>query len=190
MKLSVICLLVLEAIPVAITANPLGVPHQQQQALAVSPPSTPSSLVDSWSTASALESNSDRPSRKFSFSNPLKKLKQSSDFRCHSYPQSNILSELSSYITDLLRSYRESILGGKGEQERMLFETCYAGYEVTDVSPTIYFKEMKSKQMNTVEKLLKNQVLTRFPNVKIVATSKSLAIMLEEQPKLQRRNTV
>lgn len=72
----------------------------------------------------------------------------------------------------------------------MLFETCYAGYEATDVSPTIYFKEMKSKQMNTVEKLLKNQVLTRFPNVKIVATSKSLAIMLEEQPKLQRRNTV
>lgn len=134
MKLFVICLLVLEAIPVAITANPLGVPHQQQQALAVSLPSTPSSLVDSWSTASALESNSDRPSRKFSFSNPLK-LKQSSDFRCHSYPQNNILIELSKLhyrpLAELSRkhSWRERRAGAHA------LETCYAGYEATDVSP-------------------------------------------------------
>ena len=190
MKLFIILLLVLEATPLAITARPVGLLEQQQQALAVSPPSTPPSSRYSWSTSSDLESNSDRPSRKFSFSNPFKKLKQSSDFRCHSYPKSNILSELSSYITDLLRSYRESVFGGKGEQERMLFETCYAGYEASDVSPAIYFKEMKSKQMNTVEKLLRNQVLTKFPNVKVMTTSNSLAIVLEERPRLQRRNTI
>ena len=184
MKLFVLVFLVLEALPLAITARPVGLP-EQQQALTVSPPSS----VNSFSTSSDLESTFDRLSRKYSFSNALKKFKQS-NFRCHSYPKSNILSELSSYITDLLRSYRESVFGGKGEEERMLFETCYAGYEATNVTPAIYFKEMKSKQMGVVEKLLRNQVLTKFPNMKVVTTSNTLAVVLEERQQVQRRNTI
>jgi len=197
MKLSLFLLTLLSAVPLAISARPVGLPNQLQQVLGTPPTPTPLSSVSSFSASSDLESNSDHStkSKKFSFSslsNSLKKLapKPSSEFRCHRYPKNSILSELSGYITDLLRSYRESIFGGKGDQERMLFETCYAGYESTDVSPSIYFRELRPKQMSVVEKLLKNHVVARFPGVKIVTTSNALAIVLEERPGIKRRNTV
>ena len=97
---------------------------------------------------------------------------------------------MTAYITDLMRSYREAVFGGKHEKDRMLFETCYAGYENSDVSPSIYFRELKPKQINAVEKLLKNQFLSKFPNVRIVKTSNALAIVVEDGPKLARRHTV
>ena len=101
-----------------------------------------------------------------------------------------MLSELSAYVTDLLRSYREALAGGKGDKERPLFETCYAGYESWDVSPSIYFGNMKAKQMSVVEKLFKNQLLIKFPDVRIVKTSNAIAVVMEAQPKIKRRNTV
>jgi len=192
MKSLIFLIVVLQAIPLSISANPVGFPQQQQQNIAISPPSS----VNSFSSSSDLESgsDSDNPSRKSSFfgiSNAFKKLKSpSSDFRCHSYPDTHILSELSSYITTLVRSYRDKIFEGNEDQERKLFETCYAGYDASDVSPSIYFREMKAKQMKQVHKLLRNQVLTAFPNVKVVETSNSLAIVWNDRPLLHRRVTI
>ena len=196
MKLFVFLLLVLEALPLAISARPLFHPRNQQ-ALAISPPVTPPSSVNSFDSSSDLDSGSgsgsERGSKKLSnsLSNALKKIKpSSSEFRCHRYPHDSILGELSAYVTDLLRSYRETFFGGKGDQGRPLFETCYAGYESSDVSPSIYFGNMKAKQMGLVEKLFKNQLLVKFPNVRIVKGSNSIAVVMEDQQKIKRRNTV
>ena len=193
MKLFIFFLLLLEALPLATSASPLFSPRNQK-ALAISPPATPPSSVKSFDSSSDLESGSnsgsERGSKSFSLSNALKKIKPSSEFRCHRYPQNSILGELSTYITDLLRSYRETVSGGKGGQERPLFETCYAGYESSDVSPSIYFGNMKAKQMGVVEKLFKNQLLIRFPHVRIVKSSNAIAVVVEDQPKIKRRNTV
>lgn len=194
MKLSVYLLLSLSAIPLAISASPVGAPNQLQEVLGTSPKYTPPSSVNSFSTSSDLESNSDSSakSKKFlsSLSNSFKKLapNPAAEFRCHRYPQTSMLGELSGYITDLLRSYRETKICGKGD--RPCFETCDAGYESTDVSPSIYFRELSSKQISVVEKLLKNHVVAKFPKVKIVTTSNALAILLEERSELMRRNTV
>lgn len=193
MKLFIFLLLVLEAIPLVTSARPLF-PAQNQQAIAVSPPRTPPSSVNSFDSSSDLESSSgsERSSSKFSISNALKKITPSSstEFRCHRYPQNSILGELSTYVTDLLRSYRETVFGGKGDQERPLFETCYAGYKSSEVSPSIYFGNMKAKQMGVVEKLFKNQLLMRFPDVKIVKTSNAIAVVMQDKQMIKRRNTV
>ena len=191
MKSLIVLVVVLQAIPLAISANPIGFPaQQQQQNIAISPPSS----VNSFSSSSDVESgsDSDKPSRKPSFFNTFKKLKpsSSSDFRCYSYPNTHILSDLSLYITNLVRSYRDHIFEGNGDQERQLFETCYAGYDATNVSPSIYFRQMKAKQMEKVDQLLRNKVLTIFPKVKVVKTSNSLAIVWQDRPPLQRRITV
>ena len=58
------------------------------------------------------------------------------------------------------------------------------------MSPSIYFGNMKAKQMGVVEKLLKNQLLMRFPDVKIVKTSNAIAVVMQERQMIQRRNTV
>lgn len=192
MKLFVSFLLVLEALPLATSASPLF-PSQNQQALANLPPSKSPSSINSFDSSSDLESGSgsDRGSKKFSFSNAIKKIKpSSSEFRCHRYPQNSILGELSAYVTDLLRSYRETVFGAKGDQERPLFETCYAGYESSDVSPSIYFGNMKAKQMGVVEKLFKNKLQIKFPDVEIKKTSNAIAIVMKDKQKIMRRNTV
>ena len=194
MKLFVFLLLVLEALPLATSARPLF-PPRDQQALAISPPVTPPSSVNSFDSSSDLESGSgygsERGSKKFSISNALRKIKpSSSEFRCHRYPQDSILGELSAYVTDLLRSYREKIFGGKGDPGRPLFETCYAGYESSEVSPSIYFGNIKAKQMGVMEQLFKNQLLMKFPDVRIVKGSNAIAVVMEDQQKIKRRNTV
>lgn len=184
MKLFVLLLLMFEAIPLATSA-------QNQQALAFSPASTIHSTANSLDSSGDLESGPERGSQRFSFLNPFKKTRlPTSEFRCHHYPKNSILGDLSNYITDLLRSYRETVFGVKANQERMLFETCYAGYESTNVSPSIYFGHMKPKQMDVVEKLLRNQVLKKFPNVKVVTTSSTIALVLEDGQTIQRRNTI
>lgn len=195
MKLFIFLLLLLEALPLATTARPVF-PPQNQQAVAISPPLTPPSSVNSFDSSSDLESGSgsgsDRGPNKFSLSNALKKIRpsSSSEFRCHRYPQNSILAELAAYVTDLLRSYREKVAGGKGDHERPLFETCYAGYESSDVSPSIYFGNMKAKQMGVVEKLFNSQLKMKFPEVRIVKTSNAIAVVMEDGQKIKRRNTV
>ena len=194
MKLFVFLLLVLEALPLAISARPLF-PARDQHALAISPPMTPPSSVNSFDSSSDLDSGSgygsERGSKKFSLSSALRKIKpSSSEFRCHRYPQDSILGELSAYVTDLLRSYRETIFRGQGDQGRPLFETCYAGYESSDVSPSIYFGNMKAKQMGVVERLFKNQLLIKFPDVRIVKGPNAIAVVMKDQQKIKRRNTI
>ena len=189
MKLFVFLLLVLEALPLATSAPPLF-PPRDQQALAFSPPVTPPSSVNSFDSSSDLDSGSgygsERGSKKFSISNALRKMKpSSSEFRCHRYPQDSILGELSAYVTDLLRSYRETIFGAKGNSRGPLFETCYAGYESSHVSPSIYFGDMKAKQIGVVERLFRNQLLIKFPDVKIVKGSNAIAVILEDQQKIK-----
>ena len=192
MKLFVFLLLVLEALPLATSARPLFRPRDQQ-ALAISPPVTPPSSVNSFSSSSDVDSGSaygsERGSKKFSLSNALSKIKpSSSEFRCHRYPQDSILGELSDYITVLLRRYRDKILGGKGILPPP--ETCYAGYESSDVSPSIYFGHMKAKQMRVVEELFKNELLMKFPDVRIEKGSNAIIVVMEGRQKIKRRNTV
>ncbi|CAD6590062.1 MAG: hypothetical protein ASARMPRED_004541 [Alectoria sarmentosa] len=191
MKLFIL-LLLLEALPLATSARPLFPPNNQQT-IAISPPLTPPSSVNSFDSSSHLESGPgfDRGSKIFSVSNVFKKIRPSpSEFRCHRYPQNSILGELSAYVTDLLRSYRESVFRGKGYQERPRFETCYAGYESSDVSPSIYLGNMKAKEIGVVEKLFKNQLLIKFPAVRIVKTSNAIAVVVEDREKIKRRSTV
>ena len=185
MRLFIFLLVLLDALPLFTSARPIFA-RQNQQALAISPLRTPPSSVNSFDSSSSLESGSEseRVSKKWStFSNALRKMKpsSSSEFRCHRYPQKSILGELSAYVTDLLRSYRETVFGGKRDQERPVFETCYAGYESSDVSPSIYFGNMKAGQMGTVEKLFKNQLLTKFPDVRIVKTSNAIAVVMDDR---------
>ncbi len=72
----------------------------------------------------------------------------------------------------------------------MLFETCYAGYEADDVNPSIYFGNLAKKQSVAVEKLLRNQVVARFPMVEVVSSRNVIAIVMREGEGLRRRNTV
>ena len=184
-------LLILEALALAAPARP-HVRPQNQQALEISPPSTPPSSVNTFDSSSDLESSpgSDRGSKKF-FLDALKKFKPSaSEFRCHRSPLNSILGELSAYVTDLLRSNRETVFGGKGDQGRLFFETCYAGYESWDVSPSIYFGNMKAKQIGVVETLFKNKLPMKFPNVEILRTSNAIAVVMKDGQKIKRRNTV
>ena len=58
------------------------------------------------------------------------------------------------------------------------------------MSPSIYFANMKAKQMGVVEKLFKNQLLMRFPDVKIVKTSNAIAVVVQERQMIKRRNTI
>ena len=191
MKLFVFLLLVLEALPLATSARPLF-PTQNKKAIAISPRVTPPSSVKSFGSSSDLESSSGSGSECGSKKSSLLKIfkPSSSEFCCYRYPRNSILGELSAYVTDLLRSYIETVSGGKGGQERPLFETCYAGYESSDVSPSIYFGYMKAKQRGVVEKLFKNQLLSKFPDVRIVKAPNAIAFVMEDQQKIKRRSTV
>ena len=72
----------------------------------------------------------------------------------------------------------------------MLFETCYAGYEPGDVNPSIYFGKLAKKQAGAVEKLMRNQVVGRFPDVSVVTSKDAIAVVVKEGKGLRRRNTV
>lgn len=203
MKLLTIFLLLLTAIPLATTAAPLpgspGLqiqPQQQQRPLA--PPPT-----DSFSTSSDTESTSSESSRssKFSLKNILKPAKTFSsttfsstkEFKCHSFPTTSILPDVSSYLTNLLRGYREIIYsGGSGNKgDGNLFKTCYAGYTADDVDPAIYFGNLAKKQVVVVEKLLRNQVMGKWEGARIVKSGDTIALVMGNGTKgLKRRNTV
>ena len=58
------------------------------------------------------------------------------------------------------------------------------------MSPSIYFGKMKAKQMGVVEKLFKSQLLMKFPDVRIVKASNSIAVVMEDPQRIKRRNTV
>ena len=58
------------------------------------------------------------------------------------------------------------------------------------MSPSIYFGNMKAKQMGVVEKLFRNQLLMKFPDVRIVKTSNAIAVVVQDRQMIKRRNTV
>ena len=58
------------------------------------------------------------------------------------------------------------------------------------MSPSIYFGNMKAKQMGVVEKLFRNQLLMKFPDVRIVKTSNAIAVVAQDRQMIRRRNTV
>lgn len=81
-------------------------------------------------------------------------------------------------------------MGKKGGQDGLLFEQCYAGYDSGDVSPSIYWGNMKATQKELVEKLLNSQLKIKFPDVKIVKTSNAIAVVMGRLRENRRRNTV
>ena len=87
-------------------------------------------------------------------------------------------------------SYRESLLWNKGGQVGLSVKQCYAGYESSDVSPSIYLDNMKATQKESVEKLLNNHLKIKFPDVKIVKTSNAIAVVMGKLREVRRRNTV
>ena len=194
MKLSILLLLVLETLPLATTAHPLF-STKSQKALANSPPRIPPASVNSFDSTSSLSSGSgsDRDSKKPSLLSKLNP-SPSSSFRCYRPSDNSVLSELSTYITDLLISYRERLLGKKGGQVGLSVVQCYAGYDDGDVSPSIFLGNMKATQKELVEKLLKNdlknQLKIKFPDVKIVKTSNAIAVVMGRLRENRRRNTV
>ena len=190
MKLLIYLLLVDETVPLATTDLPLFSTNRQKS-LANSPPRTPPSSVNSFDSTSSLSSGSgsDRDSKKPSFLSKLTP-SPSSNFRCYRPSDNSVLSELSIYITDLLRSYRDILFGKKGGQDGLSFKQCYAGYESSDVSPSIYLDNMKATQKELVEKLLNKQLKIKFPDVKIVKTSNAIAVVMGKLQDVRRRNTV
>lgn len=194
MKLFPFLLLALEALPLATSARPLF-PQPNQQALASTPPPTPPSPQNSFGSSSDLESSSgsssDRNSKKFSLPNPFNKNRpSSSEFRCYRYQENSVLDELFLYVTNLLRSYCDKVSCGKGDQEWPRPETCYAGYKSSDVSPSIYFGNMKAQQRRVVEKLFRNNLLVNFPDVRIEKAPNAFAVVMGDRQKIKRRNTV
>ena len=177
MKLLIFLLLALETFPLATTALPLF-STKSQATLANGPPRTPPYTRNSFDSTSALASGSgsDRDSKRH-FSLPKLFASKLSDFRCYRPSNTGVLSELSTYVTDLLNSYRESLLGNGG-QNGLRFVQCDAGYESSHVSPSIYWGNMKATQKELVGKLLKYQLMTKFPDVEIVKTPNAIAVVM------------
>lgn len=203
MKLLTIFLPLLTAIPLATSAAPLpGSPSlqiQPQQQRPLAPPPT-----DSFSTSSDTESTSSESSRssRFSLKNILKPAKTFSsttfsstkEFKCHSFPTTSILLDVSSDLTNLLRGYREIIYSsgsGNNKGDGNLFKTCYAGYTADDVDPAIYFGNLAKKQVVVVEKLLRNLMMGKLEGASIVKSGDTIALVMRNGTKgLKRRNTV
>lgn len=143
----------------------------------------------SFGSSNSDDSSSSHGSSKSRFLS-LFQSKQSSNFECHSYPEENILSDLAVYITELLNTYRDELFSHKGDPDRIPFETCFAGYAPDQVSPTIYFSSMTKSQTESVTKLLSNQVVRKFPRVKVVALGKTIALVHEDNRQIRRRATV
>ena len=81
------------------------------------------------------------------------------------------------YITELLNAYSDELISRKSNSIRIPFETCLAGDRPDEVVPSIVFSSMSKHQMERIAKLLKNQVVSKFPSMKVVSTSKGLALV-------------
>ncbi|KAL9017512.1 MAG: hypothetical protein Q9185_005178 [Variospora sp. 1 TL-2023] len=135
------------------------------------------------------ESSSSRASSSSRFLRLLKP-KKPAEFRCHTYPEDDILGELAAYITTFLKSYSDEIFSHKGDPDRIPFHTCFAGYAPDHVSPAIYFSSMNKRQLERVKKLLSSQVTRRFPHVRVVTTGNAIALVQQEAGQIKRRATI
>ncbi|KAL8697928.1 MAG: hypothetical protein Q9201_006847 [Fulgogasparrea decipioides] len=187
MKLATLGLVLFTGIPLIAGTYPVGNWERQQQQLPFLPRPSVNS-VDSFDGGSSVSSSSSRES-KSRFLDILKP-KHSSNFRCHSYPQDNVLSELAMYITNLFKSYQDELFSRKGDPERIPLETCLAGYDSVNVWPSIYLSSMTKRQTESVTKLLKNQVVKKYPNFKVVTTGKGIALVQDKGNRIERRVTV
>ncbi|KAL8724274.1 MAG: hypothetical protein Q9166_008044 [cf. Caloplaca sp. 2 TL-2023] len=146
------------------------------------------SPAHSFDRASSIESGSSRKSR---FSLDRFKLKPSTTFRCHSYPQDHNLSDLAADITDLLNRYRDQLFTGKGNPGRIPVNTCHAGYAPENVSPSVYLTSMTRPQAEVVRRLLTSSIEKKFPSVKMVETREGIALVQEKGKRgLRRRATI
>lgn len=101
-----------------------------------------------------------------------------------------MLNELAVYLTNLFKTYRDELFSQKGDPEHIPFETCLAGYEPDNVAPSIYLSSMTKRQTESVSKLLKNQVVKRFPSMEVIKTHKGIALVQKNGSELIRRATV
>ncbi|KAL8654958.1 MAG: hypothetical protein Q9226_003225, partial [Calogaya cf. arnoldii] len=115
------------------------------------------------------------------------KIKSSSKFQCHAYPQDNTLSELVLDVTDLLRRYRDQLFVGMGP---IPIKTCHAGYGPNDVSPSIMLTNMNGRQADILTKLLNKLVMKKFPTFKMVSTRDGIALVQGKGMGIRRRATV
>ncbi|KAL8715186.1 MAG: hypothetical protein Q9220_001144 [cf. Caloplaca sp. 1 TL-2023] len=185
MKLLVLIATLLQTISVVASAYPFG--NQQQQQFPVVHGSTPSA-ANRIDTSDSTDSSSSRDSQRGFFDRW--KLKHAGNFRCHSSAPDSTLLELAQYVTNLLKAYRDELFSRKTDAGQIPFETCLAGYKADEVSPSIHFTSMTKQQLRTVSKLLQNQVVNKFPAVRVVSTSQGLALVQGEVGKIKRRATM
>ncbi|KAL8947281.1 MAG: hypothetical protein Q9222_006418 [Ikaeria aurantiellina] len=182
MKFITLVIALLQAVSLVASAYPI---REQQHPVLHS--STPSS-ANSFDTSASSDSSSSRDSKK-SFLDHFK-LKKTGTFRCHSSAPDSTLFELAQYVTNLLKAYRDELFSRKTDAGRIPFETCLAGYKADEVSPSIHFTSMNKQQLRTVSKLFQNQVVNKFPTVRIVSTSQGLALVQDQGGKIKRRATI
>ncbi|KAL8976306.1 MAG: hypothetical protein Q9205_007657 [Flavoplaca limonia] len=171
MKFTVFMYVLFGAIPLVIGAHPVAAQLQQQQ-IPLSPIRSPSSINSTSKARLMLD---------------RLKLKPTSKFQCHSYPQDNTLSELALDIADLLRKYRDQLFVGMG---RIPIDTCHAGYDANKVSPSIILTTMNGRQADILTKLLNNLVVNKFPTVKMVNIRSGVALVQEKGTGIRRRATI
>ncbi|KAL6717898.1 hypothetical protein ACLMJK_003983 [Lecanora helva] len=154
------------------------------------------------SPANSFSSDSSSSSIKnFKLTTLTSLLNPSSEFKCHSKTTTPIplLATLSSHITTLLQSYRDIIFASSSSpsnNREMQFEECNAGYDAGNTSPSVYIGGLGKEAVGKVKTLLKNQVVGRFPGVRVVTGKGAVAVVVEEREGegtgvgLRRRNTI
>ena len=134
--------------------------------------STSSSPEPSLKTSSTSSSSS-HDSRKSRLSSVLTSFSPQ-PFACHSPDPSLALRDLATYLTTLIKSYRDELFDKKGASAPS-FQVCLGGWgrdktilkEAADLQPSIYFQAMTKKQLAKVEELLKRQTGKVFEGVTI-----------------------
>ncbi|KAL8650347.1 MAG: hypothetical protein Q9210_003871 [Variospora velana] len=184
MKLAVLIAGFVEAVLLLASAYPIDNQRPRNQVPVLS-----SHVLKPTGSFGSDESSSSRASSSSRFLRLLKP-KKPAEFRCHTYPEDDILGELAMYITTFLKSYSDEIFSHKGDPDRIPFQTCFAGYAPDRVSPAIYFSSMNKRQLERVKKLLSSQVARRFPHVRVVTTGNAIALVQEEAGLIKRRATI
>ncbi|KAL8993912.1 MAG: hypothetical protein Q9169_005986 [Polycauliona sp. 2 TL-2023] len=185
MKFATVTWLLFGASSLAIGALPVADRRQQQHQFPIVPSQT-SGSISSDNGGSSIASGSSRTSKTRHFLD-LIKLKPSTKFQCHAKPQDTTLSNLALDIHDLLQKYRIDLLIAT---RRIDMDTCHAGYEPNNISPSIMLTTMKGQQAEVLTELLNNLVIKKFPGIKMVSTREGIALVQEKARGIRRRATI
>ncbi|MDI1487118.1 MAG: hypothetical protein OHK93_006386 [Ramalina farinacea] len=164
---------------------------QQQQQQPLRPNAQPlqsSNSFDSSSSSSSSSSASSDTKKKFSLSNIFGS--SPAPFQCHRTPTTPVLNALKVFLQDLITRHRDDLSSPSSSSSEPFFKVCLGGHEEGDVRPSVVFKEMAKKQVEKLERIVRSQVLSKFPNLVVKRTGKGgLALVQEDGGKLKRRWT-